>query len=70
MVAKEREPLLIPELPAFLNEVSTHLVYWVIEGKEGSSRVAEAVVQIPRLWEHLPMSDKEQKELRLRIGIY
>jgi hypothetical protein len=70
MTAMEREPLLVPDIPPSLYEVGALLVHWAVEGEESRFRLAVAVMCTSLLRKHLPMSDKEQRELCLHVGMY
>ncbi len=59
IVTMEMGLLLVADLPLSLDKVSTLLFHCAIDGEESRFPEAEAVVQTPRMHEHLPTSDEE-----------
>ncbi len=70
MAAMAREPLRVPELSSPGDVVGAYRVHLAVDGEEGHFRVAEVVMRILLLREHLPLSAVEYQEFRLCMGRY
>ncbi len=59
MAAMAREPLRAPELPPPNDVVGAYLIHWAVDGEEDHFCVAEAVMRVSLLREHLCLSAVE-----------
>ncbi len=68
MAAMAREPLCVPDLPPSNIEIGAFLIVRAVDSEESHFHVADTVMHVPQLWEHLRLSTVEHRELCLRMN--